>query len=104
MAYTAARVTQGGLPYRIVGTEKLTITDVTITSYTAGGEQITAGDLGLSSVNSAQGALQSVSGAGATAVEFPVTSGLKVQAVLATGADGAVGATNSVVRVTARGY
>lgn len=106
MAYTAARVNSGGLAYRNVGAEKETITDVTITTYTASGEPITAADLGLGSVNSTDCTIQSVSGAGGTAVEAVDTGtsiAPKLKLNLATGADGAIGATNTVVRVIARG-
>ena len=57
---TATRVTQGGLPFRTDGTRKLTITDVALdSSYPTGGESITASDLGLNKVESAQAYLKS---------------------------------------------
>lgn len=109
MAYTAARVVpaNGGPPYRIIGNQKETITDVTITTYTASGEPITAADLGLNAIDFANAKIQSSAGGSATAVEAAFVGTQTAPLVklnLATGADGAIGATNTVVRVTARGY
>jgi hypothetical protein len=104
MAYTAAIVTSGGLPYRIIGAQKEAVADFTITTYTSSGEPVLNSDLGLSVVDSANATIQSVSGAGGTAVEAVwLDTGPKIKLNLATGADGAIGATNTVVRVVARG-
>jgi hypothetical protein len=55
MAVTATLVTSGGLPYRVVGAEKETLTEVTgDNSYELGGETLTAAQLGLNVVNRAQ--------------------------------------------------
>jgi hypothetical protein len=56
---TATRVTQGGLPFRTIGPQRKTITDVALdTSYPTGGESVTASDLGLNYVESAQAQLK----------------------------------------------
>lgn len=52
-----------GLPYRIVGAQKETVRDVTFdSSYTSGGEALTAADLGLNVVERAVCNVQSVGG------------------------------------------
>lgn len=52
MAISASRVTTGGVPYRIVGNRKETVTDVTFdNSYPTGGEAVTAANLGLSNLD-----------------------------------------------------
>lgn len=54
MAVTATLVTSGGLPYRVVGAQRETITEVTAdSSYEEGGEALTAAQLGLNIVESA---------------------------------------------------
>jgi hypothetical protein len=107
MAQTAARVLQNGLPYQIVGSLKRTVTDLTITAYTASGEPFTPADVGLNAIYNADAKIQSVSGAGGTAVEAAVVGTAAAPLLklnLATGADGAAGATNTVARVFAYGY
>jgi hypothetical protein len=55
MAITATRVGQGpgrNLPFVTEGNTKRTVTDIALdSSYLSGGEPVTAGDLGLNSVN-----------------------------------------------------
>lgn len=51
MAVTATLVTSGGLPYRVVGNQRETITEVTgDNSYELNGETLTAAQLGLNVV------------------------------------------------------
>ena len=53
MAVTAELVTSGGLPYRVVGSQRETITKVTgDNSYLENGEPLTAAQLGLNVVDS----------------------------------------------------
>jgi len=53
MALSAETVNSGGLPYRIVGSQRETITNVTFdNSYQAGGEPLTVAQLGLSVLDS----------------------------------------------------
>jgi hypothetical protein len=53
MPVTPALVTSGGLPYRVVGAQRETITNVTMdSSYLEGGEPLTAAQLGLNIVDS----------------------------------------------------
>lgn len=55
---TATRV--GSLPYRYVGAQKKTITDVAMdSSYPTGGESVPASDLGLNYVETAQAQIKS---------------------------------------------
>lgn len=52
MALTAARVTVGGLPYRVYGGKKHTVTDLTFdSSYPAGGEAVTPANLNLNKID-----------------------------------------------------
>jgi hypothetical protein len=108
MAISASRVTTGGVPYRIVGNKKETVTDVTFdSSYPTGGEAVTASDLGLSNLEEVVDLqVKTVGGTVNVANIFfdEVNSKLKVyDETPAEVADTATLAT-LVVRVRARGY
>lgn len=50
---------KGDLPYRVVGAQRKTVTDVSMdTSYLSGGEPVTAGNLGLNTVDTATATIQ----------------------------------------------
>lgn len=106
MAIAAARV--GDLPYRIVGNQKETVTDVTFDSaYVTGGEAVTASDLGLNYVETADASVKAATGAGVNVANaFYDESTDKIllydetPAQVANAADVAT----TVVRVRARGH
>ena len=105
---TATRVTQGGLPFRTDGTRKVTITDVALdSSYPTGGESVSASDLGLVKVESADATLKS---AATTTVNIAnvyydeSTSKLLVYDETPAQVANAADLAGAVVRVTARGW
>src|SRR3990172_5387201 len=64
MATSFARVNQGGLPYRISGAQKVTVTDMTCDDdYITGGYPVTAANLGLNAIHSGDASV-SVAGTG----------------------------------------
>lgn len=73
MAVTATLVTSGGLPYRVVGAQRETITKVVFdNSYESGGEPLTAAQLGLNIVESAT---VDITNGSENEAEFPVETG-----------------------------
>jgi len=73
MAVTATSVASGGLPYRVVGNQRETITEVVFdSSYEAEGEPLTAAQLGLNIVESSS---VDVTNGSENEAEFPVETG-----------------------------
>lgn len=106
MGLTASRVSDP-LPYRIIGTQKETVTDVTFDSaYPTGGEALAASDVGLNKIDSAVCEVKTVGGTVNVAnAHYDETAGT---IVVYDETPAEVGNGNSlaslVVRVRARGY
>jgi hypothetical protein len=107
MAVSVARV--GELPYRITGTQKETVTDVTFdTSYPTGGEAITAADLGLNAVSTGSVKCEVKAVGGTVNVANVIYDDTNKKLIVYDETPAEVADTSTlatlVVRVTARGY
>ena len=103
MAHTVARVSSYALD--MVGTVKITQTDVTWSGATAS-ESVTAAELGLTTIDAIENANIQAGVASATGVEASSTLaalGASTTIALNTATGAGTGQSGSVVRVTARG-
>ena len=104
MAHTVARVLVNGTGFRIVGADKETVTNVTVDTNS---EVVTAAELGLNTIYSAQ-ALIDTGVATDTGVYVKATvasSGASVTiAQFAAAGTAATTAAGTIIRVTAKGY
>ncbi len=104
MSYTAARVNVGGLPYRVEGAQKKTLTDVTVTTNS---EVVTAADLGLATIYGAQPEINTgvATDTGVYATAIIAASGASITlAEFAAAGTAATTATGTIIRVAASGY
>jgi hypothetical protein len=104
MAHTVANVPVNGTPYRIVGSDKETVTDVTVGTNS---ETVTAAELGLNTIYSASPEIQTgqATDTGVYVTAITAASGANtVVAEFAAAGTAATTAANTVIRVTARGY
>jgi hypothetical protein len=105
MSHTVQRpVDPTGRPYRIIGADKVTVTDVTVTTNS---ETVTAAELGLNAIWTAQADIDTGqatdTGTYAKATVAANNSSITLAEFTAAGA-AATTAANTVIRVTAKGY
>ena len=103
MAHTVARVTQGGLPYKVIGADRVTLTDVTVSTNS---EAVTARELGLNTVHLAEPKIQTGQSTDTgTYVNATISANGGTVTVAEFAADGtaATTAASTVVRVRAHG-
>lgn len=104
MSHTVANVPVNGTAYRIVGADKETITDVTVTTNS---ETVTAAELGLNTIYSARADIFTgqATDTGVYAKATVASSGASITlAEFAAAGTAATTAASTVIRVTARGY
>jgi hypothetical protein len=104
LSHTVANVPVGGTAYRIVGPDKETVTDVTVTTNS---EVVTAASLGLNTIYSAQAEINTgqATDTGTYAKATVASTGDSITLAEFTAAGvAATTAASTVIRVIAKGY
>jgi hypothetical protein len=104
LAHTVANVPVGGLPYRIKGGIKHTVTDVTVSTNS---ETVTAAELGLNTIWAAEAEINTgqATDTGVYAKATIASSGASITlAEFVAAGTAATTAANTVIRVIAQGY